>query len=86
MSGLHAIYSTFAKTHCSMRQKLVSLTPVCFKYRETVVACAQATKHLPSVHQSYRNYQTLSLRNCHPTKVNELSRVSNFVEFFGYFR
>lgn len=83
MSGLNAIYSTFAKTQINMRQKLVSLTPVCLKYRETVVACAQDTKRSLSVHHSYRNYHTLSLRNCHSTKAADLSlRVSIFAAFF----
>lgn len=70
MSGIHAIYSTFAKTHSTMRQKLVSLTPACLNYRQSVVgACDQVTSSKSiAVQQSYRNYHTLSLRS-----INSLS-------------
>lgn len=62
-----------------MRQKLVSLTPVCLKHRATVVvgACAQSANHSVSLQQSNRNYHSHSLRKYIPVggltlKVSEL--------------
>lgn len=66
MTGIHAIYSGLAKAPSTMRQKLVSLTPVALRQRVVVGACAQTANRSTSLQQSNREYHTLSPRKSIP--------------------